>query len=68
MSFLRHRAESMGIKKEAGIPASVYAIGSGDSLPSCSPAELSAASPDNPNVQNQIAQFKLHSHEVKKGG
>lgn len=61
MSFLRHETESISMQKEAGNPAPHYAIGSGYSLLSCSPAELSAASPDKTNLQNQIAQFSLHS-------
>lgn len=63
MSFFRHTSESMRIKKEAEKPAPVYAIGSDYSLLSCSPAELNFASPDKANVQNQIAQFNLHSHK-----
>jgi hypothetical protein len=61
MSFERHLAESMYIKKGAGIPAPPYAIGSDYSSLSCSPAELNSASPDEPNLQNLIAQFNLHS-------
>lgn len=64
MSFFRHNSECVLKKTEAKYLTSVLAIGSGYSLLGCSPAEPNSASTDMTNVQNQIAQFNLHSHLV----
>ena len=61
MSFFRHNSECVLKKTEAKYLTSVLAIGSGYSLLGCSPAEPNSASTDMTNVQNQIAQFNLHS-------
>ena len=63
MSFFRHNSECVLKKTEAKYLTSVLAIGSGYSLLGCSPAEPNSASTDMTNVQNQIAQFNLHSLE-----
>ncbi len=61
MSFRRHHTERIHKKTEADNLAPVNAIGLSYSLLSCSPAELNSASLNDAKLQNQIAQFNLHS-------